>query len=59
MSSQRPHLICHMASPADGKIDGSALRQIMRAGEYEDLKLKSVEQREGDAVWIRYEVAGA
>jgi hypothetical protein len=48
-----------MASPADGKIDGSALRQIMRAGEYEDLKLKSVEQREGDAVWIRYEVAGA
>jgi 2,5-diamino-6-(ribosylamino)-4(3H)-pyrimidinone 5'-phosphate reductase len=31
----RPHVICHMLSSVDGKIDGSSLRAVMRAGEYE------------------------
>jgi hypothetical protein len=73
-----------MASTIDGKIDGSALRDIMRHGKYEalqlpgidgrhqipavfggvsvtkyaavPLKLKFVERREGDPLWIRYDV---
>src|SRR3954469_6832402 len=45
--SKRPRIICHMASSIDGKIDGSALRNIMRPGEYELLHSKL----EGDA-WI-------
>ena len=43
----RPHIICHMASSIDGKIDGAALRPVMRAGEYEELH----KQLNGDA-WI-------
>ena len=35
--SKRPHIICHMAASIDGKIDGSALRNVMRPGEYESL----------------------
>jgi riboflavin biosynthesis pyrimidine reductase len=35
--SKRPHIICHMASSIDGKIDESALRNVMRPGEYESL----------------------
>jgi 2,5-diamino-6-(ribosylamino)-4(3H)-pyrimidinone 5'-phosphate reductase len=45
--SKRPRIICHMASSIDGKINGSALRNIMRPGEYELLHSKL----EGDA-WI-------
>ena len=43
----KPHIICHMVSSVDGKIDGSALSSVMAAGEYEaaGAKLK------GDA-WI-------
>lgn len=37
MSTKRPYIICHMASSIDGKTDGSALRNIMRPGEYEAL----------------------
>lgn len=37
MNSNRPYIICHMASSIDGKIDGPALRKIMRPGEYEAL----------------------
>jgi 2,5-diamino-6-(ribosylamino)-4(3H)-pyrimidinone 5'-phosphate reductase len=36
----KPHIICHMASSIDGKIDGSALRNVMREGEYEELHAK-------------------
>jgi 2,5-diamino-6-(ribosylamino)-4(3H)-pyrimidinone 5'-phosphate reductase len=35
--SKRRRIICHMASSIDGKIDGSALRNVMRSGEYEAL----------------------
>ncbi|HYH00569.1 MAG TPA: dihydrofolate reductase family protein [Terriglobales bacterium] len=38
--SKRPYIICHMASSIDGKIDGAALRSVMRAGEYEALHSK-------------------
>ena len=38
--SKRPHIICHMAASIDGKIDGSALRDVMHAGEYESLHSK-------------------
>jgi 2,5-diamino-6-(ribosylamino)-4(3H)-pyrimidinone 5'-phosphate reductase len=31
----RPHVICHMLSSVDGKIDGAALRGVTKAGEYE------------------------
>ena len=31
----RPHVICHMASSIDGRIDGAALRAIMNKDEYE------------------------
>jgi 2,5-diamino-6-(ribosylamino)-4(3H)-pyrimidinone 5'-phosphate reductase len=47
MSKKRPHIICHMASSIDGKIDGSALRNIMRSGEYETLHSKL-----GGDAWI-------
>jgi 2,5-diamino-6-(ribosylamino)-4(3H)-pyrimidinone 5'-phosphate reductase len=47
MSATRPRIICHMASSVDGKIDGSALRNIMRAGEYEELHAKL-----GGNAWI-------
>lgn len=40
MSTTRPRIICHMASSIDGKIDGSALSKVMRAGEYEALHAK-------------------
>ena len=45
--AMKPHIICHMVSSVDGKIDGSALSSVMAAGEYEatGAKLK------GDA-WI-------
>ena len=47
MSTKRPRVICHMASSIDGKIDGSALRNIMRTGEYEALHAKL-----GGNAWI-------
>jgi len=47
MSIKRPHIICHMASSIDGKIDGDALRSIMRSGEYDTLHLKL-----GGNAWI-------
>ncbi len=31
----RPHIICHMLSSLDGRIDGSALQGVMGEGEYE------------------------
>lgn len=31
----RPHVICHMLSSLDGKIDGASLRAVTKAGEYE------------------------
>src|SRR3954467_8796776 len=31
----RPHIICHMLSSVDGKIDGAALRPVTRDGDYE------------------------
>ncbi len=37
MTAKQPHIICHMACSIDGKIDGSALRNVMCAGEYEAL----------------------
>jgi riboflavin biosynthesis pyrimidine reductase len=37
MNGKRPYIICHMASSIDGKIDGSALRNVLPAGEYETL----------------------
>ena len=47
MNSKRPYIICHMASSVDGKIDGSALRSVMRPGEYEALHSKL-----GGDAWI-------
>ena len=47
MNSKRPHIICHMASSVDGKIDGSALQSVMRPGEYEALHAKL-----GGDAWI-------
>ncbi len=47
MTAKRPHIICHMASSIDGKIDGSALRNVMRSGEYEALHDKF-----GGNAWI-------
>lgn len=43
----RPHIICHMLSSVDGRIDGSSLRKIMPHGEYEAIG----EALHGDA-WI-------
>jgi riboflavin biosynthesis pyrimidine reductase len=31
----KPHVICHMLSSVDGKIDGEALRAVMLSGDYE------------------------
>ena len=45
--SARPHIICHMVSSIDGKIDGKALQPIMRKGEYETLGAKL-----GGDAWI-------
>jgi len=47
MNSQRPYIICHMASSVDGKIDGSSLRSVMPPGEYEALHRKL-----GGDAWI-------
>ena len=47
MSAKRPHIICHMACWIDGKIDGSALRNLMPPGEYEELHDKL-----GGQAWI-------
>jgi len=47
MNGKRPYIICHMASSIDGKIDGSALRNVMRTGEYEALHSKL-----GGDAWI-------
>lgn len=43
----RPHIICHMLSSLDGKIDGAALRAVTVQGDYEATGTKLV----GDA-WI-------
>jgi len=43
----RPHVICHMLSSVDGKIDGAALRAVTKDGEYE----ATGGQLNGDA-WI-------
>jgi 2,5-diamino-6-(ribosylamino)-4(3H)-pyrimidinone 5'-phosphate reductase len=43
----RPHIICHMLSSVDGKIDGAVLRAVMDPGDYE----KTGAILEGDA-WI-------
>ncbi len=47
MNRKRPYIICHMASSVDGKIDGSALRNVLPAGEYEALHSKL-----GGNAWI-------
>ena len=47
MTGTRPHIICHMASSVDGKIDGAALRHVMREGEYEAVAAKL-----GGDAWI-------
>jgi 2,5-diamino-6-(ribosylamino)-4(3H)-pyrimidinone 5'-phosphate reductase len=47
MTGTRPYIICHMASSIDGKIDGAALRHVMREGEYEALHAKL-----GGDAWI-------
>lgn len=47
MTGTRPHIICHMASSIDGKIDGAALRHVMREGEYEAIAAKL-----GGDAWI-------
>jgi 2,5-diamino-6-(ribosylamino)-4(3H)-pyrimidinone 5'-phosphate reductase len=43
----RPHIICHMLSAIDGKIDGASLKGLTPAGEYE----ATGAQLNGDA-WI-------
>ena len=43
----RPHIICHMLSSVDGKIDGASLRTVSVQGDYE----ASGAKLEGDA-WI-------
>jgi hypothetical protein len=43
----RPHIICHMLSSRDGKIDGAALSAVTVPGDYETTGTKL----EGDA-WI-------
>lgn len=47
MTPQRPYIICHMASSIDGRIDGAALQNVMRPGEYEALHSKL-----GGNAWI-------
>ena len=43
----RPHIICHMLSSLDGKIDGASLKGVTKPGEYE----VTGSQLDGDA-WI-------
>ena len=43
----RPHIICHMLSSVDGRIDGEVLRDVIRQGEYEETGA----ELKGDA-WI-------
>src|SRR3954467_1408176 len=43
----RPHVVCHMLSSVDGKIDGAALRAVTKSGEYE----ATGDALDGDA-WI-------
>ena len=43
----RPHIICHMLSSVDGKIDGPSLRAVTTPGDYEATGTKL----EGDA-WV-------
>jgi len=43
----RPYIICHMLSSVDGKIDGAALKDVTKPGEYET----TGNQLEGDS-WI-------
>lgn len=43
----RPHIICHMLSSLDGRIDGAVLKAVMGEGEYEATGAKL----DGDA-WI-------
>ncbi len=43
----RPRVICHMLSSIDGRIDGAALRAVIRSGDYE----ATGAQLQGDA-WI-------
>ena len=45
--NMRPHIICHMLSSIDGKIDGTSLKGLTAPGEYE----ATGGQLEGDA-WI-------
>lgn len=47
MTQTRPYIICHMVSSVDGKIDGKALQQVMREGEYEAVATKF-----GGDAWI-------
>ena len=47
MTQTRPYVICHMVSSVDGKIDGEALQQVMREGEYEAVGAKL-----GGNAWI-------
>jgi hypothetical protein len=39
MSEAGPYIICQIAPSIDGKIDDSAMRKIMRTGEYEALQM--------------------
>lgn len=43
----KPHIICHMLSSVDGKIDGASLRAVTAPGDYEATGAKL----EGDA-WV-------
>ncbi|MFL6449932.1 MAG: hypothetical protein ACJ746_19945 [Bryobacteraceae bacterium] len=43
----RPHIICHMLSSVDGKIDGASLKGLTPTNEYE----VTGQQLKGDA-WI-------
>jgi 2,5-diamino-6-(ribosylamino)-4(3H)-pyrimidinone 5'-phosphate reductase len=47
MTKTRPHIICHMLSSVDGKIDGNALQLMTRKGEYEAVAAKL-----GGDAWI-------
>jgi 2,5-diamino-6-(ribosylamino)-4(3H)-pyrimidinone 5'-phosphate reductase len=54
----RPRIICHMLSSVDGRheipavFDGVSPSRTAAV----PLKLKSVERRENDTLWIRYDV---
>jgi hypothetical protein len=47
--AMRPHIICHMLVSLDDGMSPSRTTAVR-------LKLKSVEQRKGDALWWRHEV---